>query len=457
MSHLICGVVDARPNLIAGRYRVVRLVGKGGMGDVYEVEHVHTGQRLALKVISSAAMGGDGVERFKREARASSRIKSDHVVRVTDADVAPELDGAPFLVMELLEGADLETLTTDGPAAPADVVLWLDQVVRALGLAHDLGIVHRDLKPENLFLTRREDGTPLVKILDFGIAKVVADGQKTRSGQVLGTPLYMAPEQADPAASPPTPRTDLFSLGLIAHRLLVGKPYWKDGTLPQLVTQILYEPMVPPSARGCPLGPRFDAWFLQACARDPEKRFASAREQIAALAAALDVELAGPSASAKFGAVAPSERKLTTLEGASTLAASSIPSARVRRRRALTLGLGLVGTALVASVLWLAFTSRTPGEHAAPPPGERPAPTISSDPTPTQASSAEATTTATPAAAEDSVAAAATTAHAQAAPKSPKRHVSSPRHGTAVRPRASAHASEVARPAHSADPLGDPY
>ena len=150
------------PARIGGKYRPLRLLGKGGMGVVYEVEHEHTGQRLALKVLTQQP--GASVERFKREARAASLIKSDHIVRVTDADVAPELEGAPFLVMELLDGQDLERATGDTPASPADVVEWLRQVARALGKAHDAGLVHRDLKPENLFLTR--DGR--VKILDFG-------------------------------------------------------------------------------------------------------------------------------------------------------------------------------------------------------------------------------------------------------------------------------------------------
>src|ERR1700693_1247601 len=118
------------PAEVAGRYRPTRVVGRGGMGVVYEVEHIHTGQRLALKVLTSQP--GASVDRFKREARATSAIKSDHIVRVTDAAVAPELGGAPFLVMELLDGMDLDRATDDKPAPPEDVVEWLRQVARAL-------------------------------------------------------------------------------------------------------------------------------------------------------------------------------------------------------------------------------------------------------------------------------------------------------------------------------------
>ena len=274
------------PSRIGGRYRPLRLIGKGGMGAVYEVEHVHTGQRLALKVLTLQV--GRSVERFKLEARVAARIPSDHVVRVTDADVAPELDGAPYLVMELLEGADLARVTGDSPASPSDVVEWLRQVARALVKAHERGIVHRDLKPENLFLTRREDGTPLVKILDFGIAKMVVDTVGlTHSGQFLGTPMFMAPEQADSHGPPVTERADLYALGQTAFTLLTGRTYWTGGGLGKVFAQLLAGPMAPPSARGATFGPAFDAWFLRACNRDTSKRFTSAHEQVEELAAAL--------------------------------------------------------------------------------------------------------------------------------------------------------------------------
>jgi serine/threonine protein kinase len=282
-----CHVSDASlPPILGGRYRPIRLLGKGGMGAVYEAEHTHTGQRVALKVLTRQP--GASVERFKREARAASRIKSDHIVRVTDADTAPELDGAPFLVMELLEGKDLGDATGDRSAPPADVINWLRQVARGLTKAHDAGIVHRDLKPENLFLTQRDDGSPLVKILDFGIAKT--DGVATAltaSDAFLGTPSYMAPEQTDSRGPPITLRADLYALGLIAFTLLTGHMYWRSGSLPQLLAQILAEPMPPASERGSPFGPAFDEWFQRACSRKPEERFASATEQIEALAVVL--------------------------------------------------------------------------------------------------------------------------------------------------------------------------
>ena len=318
------------------------------MGAVYEVEHLHTGQRHALKVLTPQP--GASVERFKREARAASLIRSDHIVRVIDADVAPELGGAPFLVMELLEGADLERATGNRPAAPGDVVDWLRQVARALGKAHGAGLVHRDLKPENLFLTQREDGTPLVKILDFGIAKMTVEGAGlTASDAILGTPGYMAPEQTDSRGPPVTPRADLYSLGLIAFKLLTGRIYWVTGSLAQLLAQILAEPMPPASERGAMLGPRFDAWFAKACDRSPENRFASAEEQVEALAQALSLPAQPLPDSAARSSAPPAAG--TDKHGASSLNGSTRDLLQTRRRvRQRVVGAGLVAALAAAGV-----------------------------------------------------------------------------------------------------------
>jgi serine/threonine protein kinase len=345
------------------------------MGAVYEVEHLHTGQHLALKVLlRNYRAGSDAIERFKREARASSLIKSDHVVRVTDADVAPELDGAPFLVMELLEGADLERVAAASRPSEADVLLWLRQVARALDKAHELGIVHRDLKPENLFLTRREDGTPLVKILDFGLAKVTADdGAQTRSGQLLGTPLFMSPEQADSGGAPISPRSDLYSLGLIAFKLLVGRDYWGTGTIAQLLAKILFDPPAAPSERGSTLGPGFDAWFVRACHRDPAARFASAHEEVEALAQALELPAESRSKNSDHPVIVVAGQSATISAGADVDGArtfnASIASARrsgslSRRGRSSVLAAALVAAALGVGG-WFAVGSSKPPAVAA--------------------------------------------------------------------------------------------
>jgi serine/threonine-protein kinase len=346
------------PPVIAGRYRPVRLLGKGGMGAVYEVEHVHTGQRLALKLLTPQP--GASVERFRREARTASRIQSDHVVRVTDADAAPELDGAPFLVMELLEGTDLERKTGERAAAPEDVLEWMRQVARGLSKAHEAGIVHRDLKPENLFLTERDDGTPLVKILDFGIAKLSAEATAlTGSDTFLGTPAYMAPEQTDSAGPPVTLRADLYALGLIAFKLLTGRMYWRNGSLAQLLSQILAEPMPPASDRGATLGPAFDAWFKRACDRQPDNRFASAGEQVDALATALGL----PAAPTRISGSGPTSATLSEAgAGSASLNASFTDLDTARRRR--TTRRRLFGGAAAAAALLVVGALATLANHA---------------------------------------------------------------------------------------------
>lgn len=280
------------PDLIGHRYAPVRLIGRGGMGVVYEVRHTGTDERLALKLIlSDVGSAAATRERFKLEARASTRIKSEHVVRVIDADLAPELGGAPYLVMELLEGMDLERAAVASPPSPFTVVGWLRQVARTIDEAHRLGIVHRDLKPENLFLAveEREGGRrEVVKILDFGIVKMLEGaGGLTETGQLLGTPKYMAPEQASTMVAI-SPATDLCALGFVAYRLLMGKTYYEGGVM-VILGQLLNGTLEAPSLRGSPFGAAFDAWFLKACHRDPRERFASASDQVKALAGALGV------------------------------------------------------------------------------------------------------------------------------------------------------------------------
>jgi serine/threonine-protein kinase len=336
-------VPPSLPAIIASRYVPVRLIAQGGMGAVYEVEHTRTGEHLALKVLlSGVGASAEALGRFKREARASARIKSEHVVRVIDADVAPELGGAPFLVMELLEGRDLEREAAAERPAPGTVVDWLRQVAVAIDKAHRLGIVHRDLKPENLFLTKREDGTPIVKVLDFGIVKMAEDGTggtgSTASGQILGTPQYMAPEQASSSARI-TPATDRYALGLVAYRLLCGESYYRGDAL-NILAQLLNEPLRRPSERHPELG-AIDAWFARACHRSPEERFASASEQVEALSAALGLPTVAVAVSSGNRAAAPTGR-----------------SARRRSRPAIAVGFAV---ALAAVALAVATSSQGPG------------------------------------------------------------------------------------------------
>ncbi|MDC0741187.1 serine/threonine protein kinase [Polyangium mundeleinium] len=359
---------DLQPGLvIQSRYRIEKLIGRGGMGAVYAVRHVNTGEICALKLLHPSVANNPGaVERFRTEARAPVSIGSEHVVRVIDADVAPEIGGVPFIVMELLKGRDLGSELKQRGALPAgEVVVCLKQVARVLDKAHALGIVHRDLKPANLIVTQREDGTPLVKILDFGIAKLVdqSDAKElTQDGAIFGTPWYMSPEQARGQASKVGPAADLWALGLIAYRLLTGKNYWSAEGMAALIGQILYEPMVPPSTMSPHLGPRFDAWFARACAREAEQRYPNAVEQIQALAMALQVNYAAQPTSLDMpnpSDLSASAQVRQALQGmpmyGMSVAGGSIPP-----------GMPIPGTSIPAAGLSQAGMTLPPGVNSGP-------------------------------------------------------------------------------------------
>jgi serine/threonine-protein kinase len=363
------------PPTIAGRYVPRRLLGRGGMGAVYEVEHAHTGERWALKVLHEhVALDTAAIDRFRREARVAGQIRSDHVVRVIDADVAPELGGAPYMVMDLLEGATLADIADGGPQPASRVVGWLAQIAGALDRAHAQGIVHRDLKPANLFAARRIDGTSIVKILDFGVAKVAGleGGQSTQGGTLIGTPLYMSPEQAGSDPTAVRGATDVWSIGILAFYMLTGRDYWGAGSIAQLLAKIIYEPVVAPSKRGSALGAGFDAWFLRSCARDPSARWPTVTAQIDALAAALDVDIDAAVREAQ-GAPAPvtasaNDRRAPSLAGPNvSLAGAASSQSRheapepPRRRPAIVVVVGAIAGACI-----LAFVALRGANDAAP-------------------------------------------------------------------------------------------
>ncbi|MBL9022739.1 MAG: serine/threonine protein kinase [Myxococcales bacterium] len=288
--------VDLRPGAIfAGDFRVVRPLSEGGMGAVYVVEQMSTGAQRALKLMRRELVADAALrDRFLQEARVGSRIASDHVVQVIAAGVEPA-HNTPWLVMELLQGEELaDRVRRAGPLSRAETAEVAKQLVHALAAAHAVGVVHRDLKPNNLFLaTSRTAGAPFsLKVLDFGIAKIVADAQTT--GTVgLGTPLWMAPEQTE-AKSYVGPGTDVWAFGLIVFYILTGKSFWMAAShantgIQTLLREILFEPIVPPSRRAAELGcghlvpDGFDAWFLRCVERDPQRREASIERALAGL------------------------------------------------------------------------------------------------------------------------------------------------------------------------------
>ncbi|WP_437977568.1 serine/threonine-protein kinase [Sorangium sp. So ce295] len=368
-------VILAEGTVFARRYRVVRLIAAGGMGAVHEVIHLETDRHRALKVMHPHLFQSEEMrERFKREARITAKVESEYIVDVFDAGV-DEATGMPFLVMELLRGEELgERLTRAGRLPPAEVMTYVYQTALALERTHAASIVHRDLKPANLFLTQREDGSVRVKILDFGIAKLVADGA-TRAGATgsIGTPIYMAPEQFH-GDTKLTAAADIFALGMIAYTLLVGTPYWTpeassaDGVFAfaMVAARGPQEPAVQRArSQGVVLPPGFDAWFARATAPDPAARFGRAMEAVQALGEVLGVPAAGnrgtfPSAPSSPGVYPattvpmPPIAALMTTEPAPARSPGQEPDAR-------SSGLGLAGTSTGAAVAAAPARPQRPG------------------------------------------------------------------------------------------------
>ncbi|MDC3960930.1 protein kinase [Polyangium jinanense] len=272
-------------SIIAGRYRLGPPLAKGGMGSVFFAEHLQLRTGVAVKLMAPAlAASADARARFEREAQASAVIKSPNVVQVYDYGVEGD---CPYIVMELLDGEDLERrLVRVGRLSLEATLDIVQQVCKALRRAHKLGLVHRDLKPANLFFARNGD-EELVKILDFGIAKAngpVLAGNATRTGTLIGSPQYMSPEQVR-RGKEVDPRSDLWSLGVIAYRCVTGRLPFLGEEIGDLLVEICTDPIPAPSSIHDALGPDVDWFFERALTRDVNKRFQSAGELADAFAA----------------------------------------------------------------------------------------------------------------------------------------------------------------------------
>jgi len=274
--------------VIDERYRICGTIGRGGMGVVYEAQHSLIGRKVALKTIAAhSALSAAAIERFRREAQAAASVGSSHVVDVLDMG---RLEGGSFyMVLEHLDGSDLAfVVAAGGPLAPEQALRVAGQLCDALSAVHGAGIVHRDLKPENVFLIER-DGTPdFVKVLDFGVCKLLAPpgAALTATGDLVGTPQFMAPEQIDGGVS--DHRTDIHALGAIVFFLFAGRPPYEAPTLSKLFVTIANQP--PPSLRALhpELPAALDAVVHRALDKDPERRFQSCQALKAALLAAFE-------------------------------------------------------------------------------------------------------------------------------------------------------------------------
>ncbi len=271
----------AGAGLVVGqRYCLVRPLGEGGMGSVWEAKHVVMGTAVAIKLISPELVRHPTIiNRFKREARAAAKLRSPYVVQIFDQDIDPQF--GPYIAMELLEGEDLATrLARESRMSPEQFESILYQICKGLTRAHSLGIVHRDLKPDNIFLVPDVDGPEIAKILDFGVAKASAtvglDAGQTAAGALIGTLAFMSPEAAQGLTV--DHRTDLWALGVIAFQALTGRRPFEIEAPGALMVEICTGDIPVPSDV-CPELPKaFDTWFRRATQRDPNLRYQSAAE-----------------------------------------------------------------------------------------------------------------------------------------------------------------------------------
>ena len=267
----------ARPGeILLGKYRVEEVIGVGGMGCVVRASHLYLQQPVAIKILLPNMVESQStVQRFMREAQATVKLRSEHIARVMD--VSTMHDGTPVMVMEYLDGYDLnQILRHHGPQMPQAVVDLMLQACEGIAEAHALGIIHRDIKPSNFFITRRPDGSNLLKILDFGISKAAGDGLSELTGTqtVIGTPTYMAPEQMQTARST-DPRSDIWSMGVVMYQLLAGRPPFEAENYAQLVLMVAKDPPAPLTT---PLPGGLLNIVLRCLEKDPKNRMQTVGE-----------------------------------------------------------------------------------------------------------------------------------------------------------------------------------
>jgi serine/threonine-protein kinase len=300
--------------VLAGKYRVDRVLGAGAMGIVVSAHHVQLDDEVAIKFLLPGALpNAQAVERFSREARAAVKIKSEHVVRVLDVGTLDS--GSPYMVMEYLNGKDLAAWLSERNVVPPieQAVDFLLQASEAIAEAHTLGIVHRDLKPANLFVVQRPDGGYTIKVLDFGISKLLGKttgSDMTQTSVVMGSPFYMSPEQLR-STRDVDHRSDIWALGVILYELVAGGPPFEGDTMPELVHRTVSEPPAPLRDVRPDAPPGIEDVILKCLEKDPANRYQS----VAAMAAAL----------VRFG---PERSKLDVqrISGISQLAAATMPS-----------------------------------------------------------------------------------------------------------------------------------
>lgn len=432
--------------LVGGKYQLVKLIGRGGMGSVWEARHCNLGTTVAIKFIEAEYTNStEARSRFDKEAKAAATIQSKHAIQIHDNGITE--DGKPYIVMELLRGEPLDKrIDRLGMLTLQDTARILQQVCRGLSKAHERGIIHRDLKPENVFIVHNnDDDEEVAKVLDFGIAKIQSTNpgvtSSTKTGAVLGTPFFMSPEQARGLRNVDH-RTDVWSLGVIAFKCVTGKLPFDGESVGDLLVKICTAPIPLPSQYVPGLPAAFDSWFLRALERDPERRFANVSELADHLAFAAGISargvtspaFSGPQAAADsatvqahgshprgsnpmpYGASTPNPAGMTAAPFTSSQPVAGLGSGRTKWIVAAALtGLLVAGAATAAVVKYgrphaaagagvtqsaAADTSALPAATAATPPEPFPAPSVlpvAEDPSPVAAgASLSASTPAAP-------------------------------------------------------------
>jgi serine/threonine-protein kinase len=274
-------------NVLNGRYLIEEPLGSGGMGNVYAARHVKLGTRLAIKVLLPELLSdADAISRFAREARASAKIADENVVRILDVG---QLDsGVPYMVMEFLEGQDAAAyLKEHGRLSVEHAIDAMLQSCAALGAAHAMNIIHRDIKPSNLFFVPRAAGRPLVKMLDFGVSKIVSSGnhkasQMTKAGSILGSPGYVPPEQWF-HTNTADKRSDIWALGILFYEFLTGRVPFEAPSVPVLATKIAYDPPLPPRRLRDEIPADVETVVLRCLEKSPDDRFQDVTSMAVAL------------------------------------------------------------------------------------------------------------------------------------------------------------------------------
>jgi serine/threonine protein kinase len=379
--------VPSPGDVLRGKYRIERILGRGGMGVVALAHHLRLDHPVAIKVLRPNPTEPHAAERFAREARAAARLHGEHVVRILDVDDSES--GLPFIVMEYLEGTDLEKIVKERGGLPvAEAVEYVLQACEGVAEAHAAGIVHRDLKPSNLFLVHRPDGSPCVKLVDFGISKPLEATDEmalTDTEWVVGSPMYMAPEQLRSAKDVDL-RADVWALGLVLYRLLTGRHAFEAESRPAVILRIAAEAPTPIASLRPDVPPALGEIILRCLAKDRNARFARVEELAAALepfapprvrpvrrvsgtsSAALPVPPPSSSGIDAAGSAAAADEATTMSASASTTGAhvshvSHVSRVDARRRGPwLVVGGGVAAGAIVAAVaagVWRAVVDRT--------------------------------------------------------------------------------------------------